>query len=130
MDSRRWFEALTNTLFTSKSTPQPVLRATAARNSASGIAEAAKLQVGRRIFDQYRPAQRLLDLPDVAAHDLQSLFGIGQGQKIGQKIPAAHTPGKMIRHQGGRSALLQIAQAPQVCPVHALRRTERTGRSA
>jgi ABC-type uncharacterized transport system ATPase component len=59
----------------------------------------AKAEVGGRVLDQQRPAERLLRLLDVIAKDIEALFGVGQRQQVVEIGPADRAPRQMLRDE-------------------------------
>ena len=111
------------TLLTSSSSPQPVRRAISAMKSVSEIVLSREQEVGRGVFEQHAPAERLLRLVDVVGDRREGLLRIGQRQEIVEEALVVARPGQMLREQAGLVALGERGQALEMVLV------ERPGRA-
>ena len=85
----------------------------------------AELQIGRRVFHQDGPPERVLDFGDVAADHVEAFLGQRQRQQIGEKIVIDRAPGQMFGDQSRLDALGERRERGQVPPVDSLGGAER-----
>ena len=117
--------ALTKTLLTSISRPQPVRRASSARNSDSGIFVAVEAQIERGVLDQDLAADRVLGDVDVAGDDLQCLSRAREGQQVGEAGLAMARPGEMLGDEERLETVAERLQAGELDAVGLLGTGER-----
>ena len=85
----------------------------------------AKGDISRRIFEQYPPADRLLDFVDVIAHRGKRRFRIGQRQEIVEIGRLVRRPSEMLGHERGFVAFDEPAKAFEMRLVQRMRTSDR-----
>src|SRR5216683_7150592 len=76
-----------------------------------------KRDIGRRILEQHRPADRFLNLGDVVADPKERRFGVGQRQEIVEIGGLMRRPGEMLGDQRRLVAIDEMLETRQMCPV-------------
>ena len=90
--SNPWLRALTKTLLTSQRMPQPVSAATASDEFPFGDHRMAVAQIRGRVFEEDAAPEPFLDEVDIAAHDVERLFGHRQRQEVGEMLASHRAP--------------------------------------
>ncbi len=85
----------------------------------------AEQDIGRRIFKQQRPADRLLHLVDVIAHRRERRFRVGQRQQVVEIDALVSRPGQMLGDERRLVTLNERAEAREMRLVQALRAADR-----
>ena len=117
--SKPWLVAETKTLLTSSSRPQPVRRTSSRRKSVSLSVESRKHQVGRRVLEQDRPADRVLHLGDVVGDARERRRRVGQRQQVVEEGRRVRRPGKVLGDQRRLVALDERREAREMRPGRA-----------
>src|SRR5262249_55701686 len=92
---------------------------------ALGNGRMPEAQVSGWILDQDPPSQHALRLVDMGTDDLETLFGVGERQKVVQVNARQAAPREMLGDEVGIDAVDQLAQARKVLSVEPARATER-----
>src|SRR6266851_3465641 len=82
-------------------------------------------EIARRILDQDLPTKRELDLVDMPADYLETLFRVRQREKMVEVHAARDAPREVLRHEHGLDALDQRREPVQMAPVRAIGAAER-----
>src|SRR5271166_2463615 len=81
--------------------------------------------IGRRIFEQQRSADRLLHFVDMVAHRRERRFGVGQRKQVVEIYVLVRRPGQMLGDERGLVATNKVGETGKMRLVQGLRGADR-----
>ena len=117
--------AETKTLLTSSSRPHPVRRTSSRMKSVSLIVDSREDDIGRRVLEQDRAADRLLHFVDVIGDACERRPRVGQRQQVVEIGRVVGRPGEMLGNQRRLVAIDERLETREMRLVERLRPADR-----
>ena len=100
-------------------------RASAARNSGSGISSPIEPEIGGGVLDEQAPPEVVLGPSHVVGHHVEGLPGHRHRQQVGEEAVPEPTPGQVLRDHERLETVDELLQPVQVVPGRRLAGAER-----